>query len=265
MIDLHCHMLPGIDDGAGDEATALAMARIAVADGIRVCACTPHIYPGVYENDAAGIGERVAALQARLDADGIALRLTIGADAHLVPELLGRLEAGTTPTLAGGRYFLLEPPHHVAPPRFEESVFAFVGAGYVPVITHPERLSWVGRHYAAFERLVRNGAWLQVTAGALVGRFGENAAYFAEKFLDDGLVHILATDAHGTAHRAPLLAEGRERAERHVGKEEAARLVVDRPRAILDDVPPGKVMPIPALREGWRPRGKGWWARLRGR
>ena len=107
-------MLPGIDDGAPDEATSLEMARIAVADGITTTACTPHIYPGLYENDAAGIKVGIVKLQRRLFDEGIALKLTIGADAHLTPELLGRLRAGTAPSLAGGRYFLLEPPHTIA-------------------------------------------------------------------------------------------------------------------------------------------------------
>ena len=263
MIDLHCHLLPGIDDGAPDEGASLEMARIAFADGIRTTACTPHIYPGVFENDMAGIAARIAELQAKLDTEGIGLKLIIGADAHLTPELLGRLKARTAPTLAGGRYFLLEPPHHVAPPRFEESVFAFIGAGYVPVITHPERLTWVERHYAVFESLVRSGAWMQVTAGSLTGRFGDAAQYVGEKMLDDGLVHLLATDAHSTRHRAPLLGEGRDAAEKWVGAEEARRLVVDRPQAILDNVPPKDVMAVPALREGARRTSKrGLWARL---
>ena len=122
MIDLHCHLLPGIDDGAKDEATALKMARIAEKDGIQIVACTPHIYPGLYENDTAGIRARVVALQARFDDAGIALKLTFGADAHLTPELFDRVRAGSAPTLHGGRYFLLEPSHHFAPPRFEASM-----------------------------------------------------------------------------------------------------------------------------------------------
>jgi protein-tyrosine phosphatase len=126
VIDLHCHMLPGIDDGAADEAVSLEMARIAVADGIRTTACTPHIYPGFYENDRAGIEARVAKLQRRLDEEGIALRLTFGADAHLTPALLGRVRAKTAPTIAGGRYLLVEPSHTVATPRFAETVFDFV-------------------------------------------------------------------------------------------------------------------------------------------
>ena len=271
MIDLHCHMLPGIDDGAPDEATSLEMARIAVADGIETTACTPHIYPGLYENDAAGIMARVKGLQSRLAEEGIALKLTVGADAHLTPELLGRLKKGTAPSLAGGRYFLLEPPHTVAPPRFSESTFDFVAAGYIPVLTHPERLSWIKQHYQVFVQLVKAGAWMQITAGSLNGRFGEAAKYFGEKMLDDGLVHILATDAHSLKHRPPLLAEGRRAAEKYVGKEEARRLVVDRPQAILDNRPPREVEPIPALRDagadgaGGGRSGRGFLSRMFGR
>ncbi len=266
MIDLHCHMLPGIDDGAPDEATSLDMARIAVADGIRVVACTPHVYPGMYENDTSGIAAAIARLQAKLDAERIELRLTIGADAHLTRELLGRLGDRTVPSLAGSRYFLLEPPHHVAPPRFEQAVFDFLIAGYVPVITHPERLSWIEQHYASFQNIVRAGAWLQVTAGSLNGRFGKVAQRFADKLLDDGLVHLLATDAHSTRHRPPMLTEGWKAAEKWVGTDEAYRLVVERPQAVLDNRPPQQVAPIPAFRGGEvNPQRRGFLARLAGR
>lgn len=249
MIDIHCHLLHGIDDGPGTEADSLEMARIAAADGILTTACTPHIYPGLFENDATGIAVRVASLRERLRDAGIALDLTIGADAHLTPELLGRLRDGTAPTLAGGRYFLLEPPHTVAPPRFSAAMFDFVAAGYIPVLTHPERLTWIKPHYAAFVSLVKSGVWMQVTAGSLTGRFGKSAKYFAEKMLDDGLVHVLATDAHSTRHRAPLLAEGRLAAEKWVGADESRRLVSERPQAILDSRPTREVVPVPALSE----------------
>ncbi|MBK7472282.1 MAG: capsular biosynthesis protein [Betaproteobacteria bacterium] len=265
MIDLHCHMLPGIDDGAPDEATALAMARIAVDDGITFTACTPHIYPGLYENNTRLIRQRVGELQKKLDAEGIVLRLTSGADAHLTPELMDRLKTGTAPTLNGGRYFLLEPPHHVAPPRFEESVFNFLMAGYVPVITHPERLTWIEANYEVFKRVALRGAWMQVTSGSLTGRFGDGAKYWGERMLDEGLVHILATDAHSINRRAPLLAEGVRVAEKYVGNEEAHRLVFERPRAILDDIAPAKVPPVPALLpNGQKPWKPGLWQRITG-
>ena len=267
MIDLHCHMLPGIDDGSPDEATSLEMARVAVADGIETAACTPHIYPGLYENDTSGITTRVKKLQARLSEEGIGLKLTVGADAHLTPELLGRLKKGTAPSLAGGRYFLLEPPHTVAPPRFGEATFDFVAAGYVPVLTHPERLSWIKQHYHVFAQLVKSGVWMQITAGSLCGRFGDAAKYFGEKMLGEGLVHILATDAHSLKHRPPLLAEGRRAAEKYVGREEARRLVIDRPKAILDNLPPRDVASVPALWEAGPgdERKPGFLARVFGR
>ncbi|WP_295455966.1 CpsB/CapC family capsule biosynthesis tyrosine phosphatase [uncultured Thiodictyon sp.] len=238
MIDLHSHLLPGVDDGAPDLATSLAMARVAVSDGIEVMACTPHIYPGLYENQGTAIRQAVAELQTHLDEAGIALRLSLGADAHIAPDLLDGLRSGRVPTLHDSRYFLLEPPHHVAPPRLEETVFNLLTAGYVPVITHPERLSWIEEHYEVFVELARKGAWLQVTSGSLTGRFGSGAQYWAERLLDEGWVHILATDAHGVERRPPLLAEGRRAAERWVGAEEAGRLVTTRPRGILENSGP---------------------------
>jgi len=255
MIDLHCHMLPAIDDGAPDMDTALAMARLAIADGIETVACTPHIYPGLYANTAHSIRAGAAALRQALAQAGLGLEIVCGADTHLVPALLAGLREGRIPTLADSRYLLLEPPHHVAPPRFEEACFALLAAGYVPVITHPERLTWIDGHYAAFQALARGGVWMQVTAGSLAGRFGPEARYYGERMLDEGIVHLLATDAHNTGRRPPALAEGRLAAVRWVGPEEADRLVRERPQAILDDTDPARVAAPPGLREpgGHRP------------
>ncbi|MGE5153881.1 MAG: tyrosine-protein phosphatase [Bdellovibrio bacteriovorus] len=270
MIDLHCHMLPGIDDGARDLDTALGMARIALADGITLSACTPHIYPGLYENDALGIRQAVSALRVALDEAGIPLQITSGADIQVVPELLERLRCGVYPTLHGSRYFLFEPPHHAVPARFTESIFDVLASGYVPVITHPERLTWLDEaHYGWFVTAAHQGAWLQLTAGALTGRFGGRARYWAERMLADGITHILATDAHGMDRRPPLLAEGREHAARWVGAEEAERLVGERPRAVIDDLDPKDLRPPPGIgarpRVDWRPgRRRGWMARLLG-
>jgi protein-tyrosine phosphatase len=246
VIDLHCHMLPGIDDGAPDREVALAMARCAVADGITVTACTPHIYPGLYDNDRDGIARAIAAFQDVLDEEGIALRLVIGADTHLAPDLLGSMREGRVPTLNGSRYLLLEPPHHSVPPRFEDSVFQLRTAGIIPVITHPERLSWIEGHYPSFERLVHGGAWMQVTSGSLTGRFGRRPKYWGERMLDEGLVHILATDSHHIDRRPPLLAEGREAAAKRVGEAESWHLVRTRPQGILDDTSAEQLPQLPA-------------------
>lgn len=240
MIDLHCHILPGIDDGAKTLEQALEMARIAVHDGIHTLACTPHIYPGMYMNDGPGIARARDALQAELDREGIALQLVVGADVHLVPGLIEGLQSGCVPTLHGSRYFLLEPSHTTPPPRLEHSVLELIAAGYTPIVTHPERLSWVESHYTVFQRLIAQGAWMQVTAGALTGVFGRRAQYWGERFIGEGHTHLLATDAHSTGRRLPRLTKGLAVARRLVGDVEARRLVVERPEAVLKDLPPGE-------------------------
>ena len=263
MIDLHCHLLPGIDDGAPDRAVALAMARMAVADGIRTVACTPHIYPGLYENDRAGILAAVESFRGELAGEGIVLQLTTGADTHLAPDLVEGLRSGRIATLADSRYFLFEPPHHVAPPRLADSVFQVLAAGYVPVVTHPERLTWIEEHYPLFAQLVRGGAWMQVTAGSLTGRYGRRPRYWAERMLEQGLVHILATDAHHCERRVPLLAEGREAAATRVGADEAMHLVQTRPECILYNRP---ACEAPALPTAAIPAAKpSWWRHWRHR
>ena len=150
MIDLHCHMLPGIDDGAPDLETSLQMARTAVEDGITLTACTPHIYPGMFENPVEGISAGVTALRSELQRAGIPLEITYGADIQIVPDLVEGLQEGRLPTLHQSRYFLFEPPHHVAPPRMNDLVYNAVVSGYVPVITHPERLTYVEGYYDQF-------------------------------------------------------------------------------------------------------------------
>lgn len=238
MIDLHSHILPGIDDGAKTLDESLEMARIAVADGIHTMACTPHIYPGMYMNDGPGIECARFRLQAELVGNGIPLKLVTGADVHLVPGLIDGLKSGLVPTLNGSRYFLLEPSHTTPPPRLEDSVFNLITSGYTPIITHPERLTWVESHYPVFQRMVAQGAWMQVTAGALTGAFGKRAQQWGERFVGDGFTHILATDAHSTGRRCPRLSEGLEVVRRLVGDVEAQRMVVERPIAVLENLSP---------------------------
>jgi protein-tyrosine phosphatase len=244
MIDLHCHILPGIDDGASDLAVSIAMAKAFVADGVTVVACTPHILPGLYTNSGPQIRQATIELQARLDAEGIPLRLVTGADNHVLPNFVAELRSGHLLSLADSRYVLVEPPHHVAPPRLEEMFFNLLVAGYVPILTHPERLSWISSHYDAVQRLVRGGVWIQLTAGSLAGAFGQKARYWSERMLDEGSVHILATDAHDVGRRPPILSQGRDLASRRIGSEEAENLVQTRPQGVLSNLEPSRLPPL---------------------
>lgn len=238
MIDLHCHILPGIDDGAPDLETSLAMARIAVAEGITVTACTPHMMPGVYDNTGPQVRENINALQAALDEAEIPLRLVTGADIHLQEGMGAHLKSGQLLSLNDSRYFLFEPPHHVAPPRLEDAVFNVMAAGYQPLITHPERLSWIETHYEVMKNLSHQGVWMQITCGSLTGRFGRRPKYWAERMVDEGLVHILATDAHNLRNRSPLMGEAREMVADRLGEQAAVDMVLTRPQAVLDNAAP---------------------------
>lgn len=241
MIDLHCHILPGIDDGPNDVSVSLEMAKASVAQGVEIVACTPHILPSLYHNSGAAIRQATQRLQAVLDGEGIPLRLVTGADVHMVPDFIAGLRSGQLLSLADSRYVLVEPPHHTAPPQLEDFFFNLVVAGYVPILTHPERLSWVPSRYETIKKLVRAGVWMQITAGAFTGAFGRNALYWAERLLDDGCVHLIASDAHDAQRRPPDLAAGYESVAKRVGAEEAQRLVLTRPMGILKDQPPSSL------------------------
>jgi protein-tyrosine phosphatase len=244
MIDLHCHILPGLDDGAADLSVSLQMARASVADGVSVVACTPHILPGLYHNSGTVIRAATEQLRQALAREGIPLELVTGADNHIVPDLIAGLRSDHHLCLAESRYVLVEPPHHVVPPRFEDLMFNLMVAGYVPILTHPERLTWINAHYPLIRQLARAGVWMQITAGSLAGAFGRNARYWSERMLDEGCVHLLATDAHDVSRRPPALSRGRELAAARVGEEEAEHLVVTRPRGILvNHIPASLPMP----------------------
>jgi protein-tyrosine phosphatase len=241
VFDLHSHILPGIDDGSPDLNTSLNMARMAVANGVKVQACTPHIMPGVYNNTGPAIKNAVVALQSHLERENIPLRLVSGADVHIGPDLVNGLKSGHLLTIADSRYVLLEPPHHVAPARLVDMFFGVMVAGYQPILTHPERLGWIRSHYQLIEALSRGGVWMQITASSLTGSFGREPLYWSERMLQEGKVHILASDAHNTGRRPPNLLDGHEAAVKRVGHDEAARLVSTRPLCVLNDNPPSSV------------------------
>lgn len=247
MIDLHCHMLPGLDDGAQDLDIALKMARIAVADGITMTACTPHIYPGRFDNTSAGIHEACERFQKELDASGITLQVTYGADIQVMPEMSEKLANGTLPTLNGSRYFLFEPPHHVSLPRLNDMIEETLHAGFVPIITHPERLFYIEDDYDSFVAAAHAGAWIQLTGGSLLGKFGRRAKSISERFLKDGFTHLLASDGHNLKKRTPELAKARDVATQLVGVEEANRLVKGRAAAVIADMDPHEILPPSGL------------------
>ncbi|MHB8834331.1 MAG: tyrosine-protein phosphatase [Candidatus Methylomirabilia bacterium] len=230
MIDLHTHILPGLDHGPGDWDEALEMCRIAVADGITAIAATPHVSE-VFPNSPQRIEAAAADLRRRLADNGIPLTVHVGGDYHIRPDLA----PPNVLTLGGnGRYFLLEFPYQILPPRADAFIKTLLDRGLLPIVTHPERTTSLQRDWRRLEPLVKAGALVQVTAGSLLGEFGPAATAAASRFLKKGWVHLLASDAHWVHERSLRLAEGCAAAARIVG-ESAARVLVDQnPGAILE-------------------------------
>jgi protein-tyrosine phosphatase len=254
VIDLHSHILPGLDDGATDLADALEIARAAVADGITTVAATPHVredYPTTSDAMESGVRQ----LRAALEREGIDLELLPGGEVSL--EQLDRLSHDELRRFGLGgnpKYLLIETPYSDWPLPFGEIVLRLGSFGMTPVIAHPERNSAIQADLAKVAGLVQAGALIQVTAASLDGRLGSRARASARKLVDHGLVHMVGSDAH----TAGIREVGLSGARKVIGDERLARWLTESvPAAIVRDEPlPPRPTPM---------RRPGLLARLRGR
>ena len=234
MVDTHCHALPGIDDGAKDLEEALALCRIAAADGIRTLVMTPHVMEFRYPNDRATIEGAFRTLSGAVEEERIPVSLVRGAEVHAAADLVVRLKEGDLLTYAdGGRYLLLEFPFQEVVNGTEEIVYRLRLAGVTPVIAHPERIGFFMEDLDRLRLLTRLGAFGQVTGGSLLGQFGEKSERAAWKMVDQGLVQIVASDAHDPKHRPPVLSAAVVALSRQIGEDAARRMSDEIPSAIL--------------------------------
>ena len=232
MIDLHNHLLPALDDGANDMVEALAMARLAVADGITHVVCTPHIRPGVFDNDQAGILEMLHQYRLALADAGIELAVAAAAEVHFGLEVMAMHRADELPLLGewqGRQVLLLEFPHSGLPVGAERLVDWLIDRDIVPMIAHPERNRDFINSADRLLPFLNRGCLIQVTAGALLGQFGERSQARAEQLLLDGCATCIASDAHNTHNRVPGLARATRAAAAIVGAERARCLTGDNP------------------------------------
>lgn len=232
MIDLHNHLIPAIDDGPADMPSALAMARLAVANGISHMVCTPHIHPGRYDNDAASIRRACAEFAAALAEAGIPLRVSAAAEVRFGDELLSGVFDGSIPFLGewrGRQVLLLEFPHGGLPFAAERLTQWLLDNNIMPLLAHPERNKGLLLQPSKLKPFIEQGCLLQLTAGSLAGQFGEPVRRLAHALLEQGLVSIIASDAHNLQHRPPALQPGLEQAARVLGARNAERLVIDTP------------------------------------
>ena len=235
MIDLHCHFLPGIDDGADSIEEALALAKHAVESGITHSVVTPHLHLGRYDNYRDVINPVFLEFQAALSAASIDLKLGYASEVRVCPEIMIWVTQNKMPFL--GQYenqkvLLLEMPHNQIPPGIDNLLRWLVEKDIRPMIAHPERNKEIMANPLRIHPLVNAGALLQLTAGAVAGEFGARCEETAEYILKQGIATILASDAHNLKHRPPELEPGRRKVEQILGESVSWDMVKTTPMQI---------------------------------
>ncbi len=231
-IDIHCHILPGLDEGASCMEETEKMLRIAGGDGICGIVATPHIIDGLYNNTGKIIAEAVAGLKKTKDSCDI----YTGAEVRIGRNLLPRIIDGELPLLNDKRYFLLELPASGSLPveGVENLVRSFTSNGITPIIAHPERTMAIVNDLSIMERLIKCGALFQITAMSITGRFNSAIRRHSFTMIKKGYIHAVASDAHDVEYRPPILSEAYEVILKNFGEDEARQLFIYNPFKIIN-------------------------------
>ena len=246
MIDLHCHILPGLDDGAKDWDQSLAMAQMAVDDGITDMVCTPHWVPGKYENSRSEILPCLDCFRDSILAASIKLHLYPGAELRLDLTLPQRIKAGELLTINdGGKYVLIELPDESLPEHLDEFFWGMEMQGMKPIISHVERNAILRQHPNLLFQWVERGYLTQITAASLLDEFSEEIRQFSIQLIEHRLAHMLVSDAHGLKTRKPKLSEARKVIEGIAGAEVARLMTYETPKRVLEGIYIDPPEPLP--------------------
>lgn len=246
MIDLHCHILSGMDDGARSFEESMLMAETAIADGITHVVATPHSSPE-FRFDYANVQRQAEKLRNAL---GGRLQLATGCDLHLTPENIGAVKKGASPFCIHQKdYLLVEFNEFAIPPALDQTLYELQLAGLRPIITHPERNGILRAQPERLEKWIRNGCYAQVTGGSLTGSFGANVQEVSMQWIARGLVHFIASDAHNTTSRPHKLRAAYDVVKKAFGSAKAEALFAENPLAAfegrsLPHVPEISVAPV---------------------
>lgn len=235
MIDIHCHILPGVDDGAKDWDEALAMARIAKADGIRTIINTSHFIPEGNFKTGEQLKAICEAFQEELVKANINIEILLGNEAYITPDLVKKVIDKEVFTIHNSRYLLIEFPFQGIPLYTEDVLYELKLKGIIPIIAHPERSAKVMENPMLAYSLIQQGALVQLNAGSLLGKFGPKIQETSEVLLKHKMVHFLGSDGHSIRSRKPKLRQAFETAANLIGKSEAEKIVYYNAKIILAD------------------------------
>lgn len=243
MIDLHCHILPGIDDGSPDIETSLKLAKVAVEQGITHMLLTPHHMDGDYLNHKADVVEKTRTFQEALDCNQIRLTVFPGQEVHITGELIQATDRDDILFAdESNRYLILELPHNEVPEYTEKMLFALQTRGITPILVHPERNQGFMQDPDKLYEFVSQGCLTQLTASSYVGVFGEHVQKFTEQIIDAGLGFVFASDAHNLKGRNFKMTQAFEKLEKNKGKrfveiyQENAKRIINGDDVILGEI-----------------------------
>ena len=244
MIDIHNHIIPGIDDGALDTAMALHMLTMAQEQGITHVVCTPHMHAGRYVNDAQTIKQAFLKLCQAVDHSSLTIELAMAAEVRISDEFMVQLMQGGIPFIGqwqGRSAVLLEMPHAYIPTGIEKLLDWLFQQNIQPIIAHPERNKEIIRSPQIAQPLADRGVLFQLTAGSVTGEFGTPVHSTAHWLLDQQLIHFMASDAHRLERRAPAMATARQAVSERYGETLATTLTVDHPATLTASLFAGSV------------------------
>jgi len=234
-IDIHSHILPGIDDGAQDESEALEMLRIAANDGICQIIATPHFHYRRGHASPEQIKQAVSKMQELLNKEKIPMKLHTGNELYYTHELLETVKAGEALTMADSDYVLLEFSPETEERRIQNAVYEFLNEGYYPIIAHMERYLAFQKNQDFVEKISEMGAYLQINAGSLIGNAGWQIKHFARLMIKNGFIQFVATDAHDIGRRSPTFAKASDWITKKCGESELLEYLYENPRMVIEN------------------------------
>lgn len=248
MIDIHSHILPGVDDGAKSEIDSIEMAREAVNQGITAIIATPHHRNGKYDNERASIRNSVDILSELFVKEDIPLTVLPGQETRLNGDMVEEIHNGKLQPLNDSKYLFVEFPSANVPRYAKQMLFDIQVAGLTPIIVHPERNQELIEHPGRLYDFVKNGALTQVTAASIVGKFGKNIQKFSHQLIESNLTHFLASDAHNTTTRGFCMDDAFSEMKKRHGNE-LVYLFLENSQLVIDNHNVNRLEPEPVKRK----------------
>lgn len=236
MIDIHTHILPGIDDGAKSLAESLEILRELVKQGVSDVIATPHIITGTYDNTKEIITNKIELLRDEIKSNGIPIKIYSGSELYIEPNIIENIKKNNL-TLANSKYILFETALQRFPNNYEDVIWDFLNEGYKPIIAHAERFMPFINYPNRLIRILNRGVYLQINAGSLFGFHGEQIKEFVHWLLERGCVHFVASDSHGINNRPIPMSRAYEYLAETFNKNLADLLMQENPNSVIHDQP----------------------------